>query len=237
MLQIGTSGFQYPEWRGTFYPPDMPAAKMLAFYATHFSTTESNYTFRRMPKPSTLERWAELTPDHFRFSLKAPQQITHFAKLQKCEDATRFFCDTAVVLQRKLGTILFQLPPGFKKDIPILEAFLITLPPGLRVAFEFRHRSWLDDDVYAALHRANAALCIARSEDLATPVIATADHGYLRLREVQYSPEDLQGWADAIAEQSQWRDVFVYFKHEEAGTGPEFAKALISLCGAGKVES
>jgi len=232
MLFIGTSGFQYPEWKGSFYPQDLPTAKMLSFYASVFSTTESNYTFRRMPKAATLERWAELTPENFRFSLKAPQQITHFAKLQKCEDSTRFFCETAMLLQRKLGTILFQLPPSFKKDLAILETFLSTLPPRLRVAFEVRHPSWLDDDVYVVLEKANAALCIAQSEDFITPVVPTADHGYLRLRQAQYSPDDLRRWADVIAENSRWGDVFVYFKHEEAGTGPQFAKMLMSLCAA-----
>ncbi len=229
MIYIGTSGFQYPEWKGKFYPADLPTAKMLPFYAEHFSTTESNYTFRQMPKAATLQRWAELTPEHFRFTLKAPQRITHIARLQNCEDALAYFCNTAQGLGLKLGTILFQLPPSFVKDLRVLEAFLQELPAGLRVAFEFRHPSWMTDEVFAALRKANAALCIARSEDFETPVVATADYGYLRLREVNYSNEDLAHWASVIREQNAWRDVFVYFKHEEAGTGPKFASDLMSL--------
>ncbi|MDB6150647.1 MAG: hypothetical protein JWQ44_2095 [Chthoniobacter sp.] len=227
MIYIGTSGFQYPEWKGTFYPEIMPAAKMLAYYSERFSTTESNYTFRQMPKTATLEKWAAQTPPGFRFSLKAPQRITHFARLQNCEDTLRYFCDTAGALGEKLGPVLFQLPPSFKKDVVVLESFLRDLPSGFRAAFEFRHDSWFDEEVFAALRAANVALCIAHSDELATPVVATADYGYLRLREVLYGPEDFTRWAQAIRSQPGWKETFVYFKHEEAGTGPQFAQALI----------
>jgi uncharacterized protein YecE (DUF72 family) len=228
LIHVGTSGFQYPEWKGKFYPPDLAAAKMLPFYAQHFSTTESNYTFRQMPKRTTLERWASLTPDHFRFSLKAPQRITHFAQLQNCADSLRYFCDTVTELGAKLGTVLFQLPPSFKKEMRVLQAFLDELPARLRVAFEFRHDSWFADDVFAALRKANAALCIARAEGLLTPIVATADHGYVRLREPQYADADIAHWAEVIRGQNEWQDSFVYFKHEEAGTGPEFARRLMA---------
>ena len=229
MIHIGTSGFQYPEWKGLFYPPDLAAAKMLPFYAAHFSTTESNYTFRQMPKESTLLKWADLTPEEFRFSLKASQRITHFAKLRDCEDTVRYFCAVARVLGEKLGTILFQLPPSLAKDLTLLSRFLETLPSGMRFAFEFRHLSWFDDAVYDALRRTNAALCIAHTEDFATPIVSTADHGYLRLRQVSYTPEALAEWARVVTQQTQWTDAFVYFKHEEAATGPALAQRLKEL--------
>ncbi len=228
MIRIGTSGFQYPEWKGTFYPADLPTAKMLPFYGEHFPTTESNYTFRQMPKPATLRRWAELTPTDFRFSLKAPQRITHFAKLRDCADSVRYFCETARELGPKLGTILFQLPPSFAKDLALLETFLRDLPSANRAAFEFRHPSWFDPETASVLRNANAALCIAESDDLVTPLTSTADHGYLRLRKPNYTDDELERWTEQIIAQSQWTDTFIYFKHEESGTGPAFADRLTS---------
>ena len=179
---IGTSGFQYPEWKGHFYPEKLPAAKMLPFYAERLQTTEINYTFRRIPSGKTIENWCELTPTRFAFSLKAPQRVTHFAKLQNCSDTLKYFFGAIQGLEDKLGPILFQLPPFFRKDAGILAAFLEELPDGVRAAFEFRHKSWFDDEIFASLRRHNAALCIAESADLSTPIEATANFGYLRLR-------------------------------------------------------
>lgn len=224
---IGTSGFQYPEWKGKFFPADLPASRMLEFYSRHFPTTEINYSFRRIPSEATLTRWSEQTPENFRFSLKAPQKITHFAKLRGCEETTAFFFDTVAKLAPKLGPILFQLPPTLRKDLPLLEDFLGELPKGFRSAFEFRAASWFQDDIFATLHKANAALCIAESDDLETPRIATANFGYLRLRKTQYSPAQLKSVARWLKEQ-KCHDTFVYFKHEETGTGPVFAEKLIS---------
>ena len=225
---IGTSGFQYPEWKGHFYPEKLPAAKMLPFYAERFQTTEINYTFRRIPSGKTIENWCQLTPERFAFSLKAPQRVTHFAKLQNCSDTLNFFFGAVQGLEDKLGPILFQLPPSFKKDSQILKAFLDELPDGVRAAFEFRHQSWFDDEIYEALRTHNAALCIAESADLTTPFQATANFGYLRLRREDYGPSNITHWSEILRSQtSKWSDAFVYFKHEEEGMGPKLAAELI----------
>jgi len=226
---IGTSGFQYPEWKGHFYPEKLPAAKMLPFYGERFQTTEINYTFRRTPSGKTIENWCELTPPRFTFSLKAPQRVTHFAKLQNCSDSLNFFFGAIQGLEDKLGPILFQLPPFFRKDAGILAAFLEQLPDGVRAAFEFRHKSWFDDEIFASLRTHHAALCIAESADLSTPIEATANFGYLRLRREDYGPEDIARWSETLrSHASTWSDAFVYFKHEEQGMGPKLATQLIN---------
>lgn len=223
-LWIGTSGFQYPEWKGTFYPETLPASKMLPFYAERFSSTEINYTFRRIPSQKTIEGWAQATPARFKFSLKAPQKITHFAKLRACDDTLTYFYKVVSALGDRLGPVLFQLPPSLKKDATLLGDFLRCFPSGMRAAFEFRHPSWFDDEVFAQLKSNNAALCLAESEKLSTPVVATADFGYLRLRREDYTTEDVARWAQAVQAQSgKWSDAFVYFKHEESGLGPKLA--------------
>ena len=227
---IGTSGFQYPEWKGKFYPEDLPAAKMLPFYAEHFATTEINYTFHRIPAPKTIENWTKLTPDKFRFGLKAPQRVTHWSKLRDCGDTMRYFCEVISGLGERLGPVLFQLPPTFKKDADVLSAFLRELPSTMRSAFEFRHDSWFDDEIFELLKTNKAALCIADTADLATPKHPTTDWGYLRLRREDYSKIDIESWADFAREQKErWSDVFVYFKHEEAGIGPKLAKQMMEL--------
>jgi uncharacterized protein YecE (DUF72 family) len=227
---IGTSGFQYAEWKGKFYPEDLPAAKMLPFYAEHFSTTEINYTFHRIPSPKTIENWNKLTPAGFRFGLKAPQKITHWSKLRDCGDTVRYFCEVISGLGERQGPVLFQLPPTFKKDASILGAFLRELPSAMRSAFEFRHTSWFDEEIFDLLKASGAALCIADTADLATPKVATADWGYLRLRREDYSKIDIEQWTEFIRQQTErWRDVFIYFKHEEAGIGPKLAKQMQSL--------
>jgi len=226
---VGTSGYNYPEWRGSFYPEKFPTGKMLAFYAGHFNTVEVNYTFYRIPTPPLLEGWAKGTPETFTFTLKAPRRITHDSKLQRCEDLTQTFCRTARTLGAKLGTLLFQLPPTFKRDDAVLGGFLELIPEGMRAAFEFRHPSWHDDSVFAALKRRNVALCVADSDKMSTPVVATADYAYFRLRDEGYQRPDIERWATVIKSQSVPGDAFVYFKHEEQGKGPEFAKMLMEL--------
>jgi uncharacterized protein YecE (DUF72 family) len=225
---IGTSGFQYPEWKGYFYPEKLPAAKMLPYYAERFPTTEINYTFRRIPSGKTIESWCELTPEKFRFSLKAPQRVTHFAKLQNCGETLRYFFGVLQGLEDKLGPILFQLPPSFKKDAAVLKSFLEDLPDGVRATFEFRHASWFDEEIFGSLRARNAALCIAESADLNTPFQATADFGYLRLRREDYVAADIARWSETLRCQAgTWTDAFVYFKHEELGIGPKLAAELI----------
>lgn len=176
-LWIGTSGFQYSEWKGTFYPEDLPSARMLPFYSQQFSTTEINYTFHRIPSAKTIDGWCAATPDAFKFALKAPQKITHFAKLKNCADTLSYFFGVISGLERKLGPVLFQLPPGLKKDLPLLEAFLSELPSTLQAACEFRHESWLQDEIFSILTARNVALCVADSEKLSTPPLSTAGYG------------------------------------------------------------
>ncbi|HEU4371569.1 MAG TPA: DUF72 domain-containing protein [Methylomirabilota bacterium] len=229
-VRVGTSGWNYTEWRGSFYPEGMKPAAMLAYYAGRFSTVEVNNTFYRMPTPQTVEGWAAAVPDGFAFVLKAPQRITHFARLRDVDDSVRFFCDTAGTLGPKLGPLLFQLPPNFKVDAGRLADLLALLPPTVRVAFEFRNPTWFTDEVYTRLAGRNAALCIADNDDGATPAVATADWGYLRLRATGYSDDDLRGWLATMRRVgARWRDAFVFFKHEDAGTGPALAARLISL--------
>lgn len=229
MIWVGTSGFQYPEWKGKFYPSDLSAKKMLGFYSARFNSTESNYTFRRMPSESTLANWRAQTPENFRFSLKAPQQITHIKKLGDCESVVKHFANVAQALGPKLGAVLFQLPPTLRADVVILREFLEALPPKLKCAFEFRHESWFSDEVFTALQQRDAALCIADSEKLHTPVVFTAKHAYFRLRNAGYSDQDLKCWASVAREQLELRDdIYVYFKHEETGVGPEFAAKLLA---------
>jgi uncharacterized protein YecE (DUF72 family) len=229
-ISVGTSGYNYPEWRGTFYPAKLPAAKMLAYYVERFSTVEINATFYRMPNAKTLAGWAETAPAGFRYVLKAPQRITHFARLRDIDEPLRYFCDIARTLGDKLGPLLFQLPPNFKKATDRLGALLAALPPELRVALEFRHESWFDDEVYGLLRTRNAALCVADTEEGATPAVVTADFGYLRLRAVEYSDDDLRGWLDTMARVGTgWGDAFVFFKHEDSGTGPALARRFLAL--------
>ncbi|MGH7393146.1 MAG: DUF72 domain-containing protein [Candidatus Rokuibacteriota bacterium] len=233
-VHVGTSGYNYPEWKGTFYPTDLAAARMLPYYAERFGVVEINATFYRMPTPAILSGWAARTPDAFVFALKAPQRITHFARLRDVDEPVRFFCDAARTLGPKLGPLLFQLPPNFKKDLGRLTDLLASLPRDLRVAFEFRHDSWLADDVYERLRGRDAALCIADFGDRTTPLVATADFGYLRLRDEGYGDGDLTSWADTIRGLAErWRDTFVFFKHEESGTGPALATRLMALLAAG----
>jgi len=228
VIWIGTSGYNYPEWRGTFYPEKLAAAKMLPYYAERFSTVEINYTFYRAPNEKILEGWSSATPERFKLTLKAPKRITHDARLRDCADRVRQFLETAAVLGPKLGALLFQLPPNLKKDVPLLDAFLDAFPPRVTAAFEFRHVSWLDDEIYSRLRARNLALCVADSEKLQTPVEITADYAYFRLRDEGYTADDIARWAAVIREKtSGLQDVFVYFKHEESGKGPEFAKALM----------
>jgi uncharacterized protein YecE (DUF72 family) len=227
---IGTSGFQYPAWKGKFYPEDLPAAKMLAFYAERFPTTEVNYTFHRIPSAKTIENWKAQTPATFRFGLKAPQKVTHFARLRDCSDTIRYFHDMTSALGEKLGPVLFQLPPNFKKDTVLLADFVNGLPDGLRAAFEFRHETWFADDVFEALKARSVALCIADTEEITTPPVATANYGYLRLRREDYASHDVARWADFVrAQENRWGDTFVYFKHEDAGIGPRLAKEMMEL--------
>lgn len=226
---IGTSGYNYPEWRGTFYPEKMKPADMLPFYAAAFDSVEINYTFYRMPNAKTIDGWAAATPPEFRFVLKAPKRITHEKRLKDFGDTLAVFVRLASGLEGRLGPLLFQLPPNLKKDLPRLEAFLDELPDTAKAAFEFRHESWFDEDVFSALRARGAALCIADSEKISAPNVRTAAFAYFRLRDEGYQDADIAAWADKVRAASQSGEVYVFFKHEESGKGPAFAKQMRAL--------
>jgi uncharacterized protein YecE (DUF72 family) len=228
-LYVGTSGYSYKEWKGSFYPEKISAKEMLRFYSERLSTVEINATFYRMPQQSMLENWKEQVPRTFRFSLKAPQRVTHFKRLKDAEEETKYFLETSSILEDQLGVVLFQLPPNMKKDLPRLETFLSNLPEQRRAAFEFRHPTWFDDDVLDLLRGRNLALCVSDTDDLpATHIDKTAEWGYLRLRRVNYSEENLAEWLKRIRDQD-WKETFVFFKHEDEGTGPKLAAQFLKL--------
>jgi uncharacterized protein YecE (DUF72 family) len=228
-LHVGTSGYSYKEWKGTFYPKDLPVQQMLRFYGERFRTVEINSTFYGMPNPSVLEGWAGAVPADFQFVLKAPKQITHFQGLKAAGDLVSRLLEVSGALKERWGSLLFQLPPTSKKDLPKLRAFLALLPSQRRAAFEFRHPSWFDDEVFGLLRDHRAALCVADAEgDLEVPLVATADWGYLRLRRPDYGDADLKAWLTRVREQG-WQDVFVFFKHEDEGKGPRMAKRFMEL--------
>ena len=229
-LHVGTSGYSYKEWKGSFYPEKIPAKDMLHYYSERLSTVEINNTFYRMPQQSMLENWKEQVPGSFRFSLKASQRITHFKRLKETDEETKYFLETATTaLADQLGVILFQLPPNMKKDLERLETFLTLLPPITPAAFEFRHPTWFDDDVLELLRSQNRPLVVSDTDDLPTTHIdKTADWGYLRLRRVNYSEENLVEWAARIRDQN-WKETFLFFKHEDAGTGPRLAAQFINI--------
>jgi uncharacterized protein YecE (DUF72 family) len=231
-IRIGASGFSYKEWLGGFYPPKLPGAKMLAYYAARLPTVEINYTFRAMPKRSMLEGWTEKTPAHFRFALKAPQRITHFARLRGASDALNYFIETTGALGSRLGPVLFQLPPDMACDNALLADFIGELNDRVRVAFEFRHRSWFGDATLATLSAGRAALCIAESDKLSSPIERTAAHVYMRLRKERYDDAELREWARRIRELAEGAtEVCAYFKHEAAA--PALAARLHQLVTAG----
>ncbi|MGC3966055.1 MAG: DUF72 domain-containing protein [Pirellulales bacterium] len=220
---IGTSGFAYPAWRGSFYPAKFPTKDMLSYYAERFPAVEINNTFYGLPEVSVFEGWARETLAAFQFAIKAPQTITHRKRLKDAEEPTDEFLARIKVLKKRLGPVLFQLPPNMKQDLPRLEAFLKHLKGRVRAAFEFRHSSWFEEPVYDCLRRHDAALCLAEAEDLPPQeLVATTDWGYLRLRRDDYTKRTLKRHAATIAEQS-WKAAYVFFKHEDTGTGPAWA--------------
>jgi uncharacterized protein YecE (DUF72 family) len=231
-LYVGTSGYNFPEWKGSFYPPKLSSGKWLEYYAQQLGTVEINYTFYRTPSAKTIAGWDAATPADFRFVVKAPQRITHFARLKNIDEPLRFFVDIIRKLNAKLGPVLFQLPPNFKKDVARLGDLLTQFPADVRAACEFRHASWWSDDVYDLLRSTNTALCIADTEEGTTPDVVTGSFGYVRLRDEGYSAEELKAWAEKIqALGSAWTDVFVFFKHEERGVGPILAREFLQLAG------
>ena len=231
-LHVGTSGYNFPEWKGSFYPPKLPSSKWLEYYAQQLGTVEINYTFYRMPSEKTIAGWNAATPEGFTFVLKAPQRITHFARLRNIDEPLRLFLDLIRKLNTKLGAVLFQLPPNFAKDVERLGDLLTQFPTDVRAACEFRHASWWSDDVYDLLRSTNTALCIADTEEGTTPLVRTADFGYVRLRDEGYSSEGLQEWKQKVQDLGQsWTDAYIFFKHEEEGVGPKLAAEFQKLFG------
>ncbi len=228
---VGTSGYSYKAWLGSFYPEDLSPKAMLRFYSSRLPAVEINNTFYRLPKESVLTSWAEQVPTGFRFVLKATQSITHVKRLKDAESEVGYLFRAAQALGPKLGAVLFQLPPHFRKDIERLGKFLAVLPNDRAAAFEFRHASWLDAEVFDLLRSRNCALCFADTDEgAAGDITATASWGYLRLRRSQYASADLGQWKERILSQP-WSHAYVFFKHEDEGIGPGLASEFIELVG------
>lgn len=229
-LYVGTSGFSYPEWKGVFYPADLPAEQMLTFYAGTFPTVEINNTFYRYPKDETLRQWAATVPAGFRFSVKAHRRITHEKRLADVDADVRFLFERMQALGDRLGPILFQLPPSLRCDIALLEAFLHTTRPRAQVVIEFRHATWRQERVYAMLEEHRVSLCAAETDDEAQPRELVGKISYLRLHKSRYTQEDLQDLAEWIRQRlNEKRDVYAYFSHEEGAPAYDYARALAGL--------
>lgn len=228
-LFVGTSGYSYKEWKGNFYPEDLPAKEMLAYYSRRLPAVEINNTFYRLPQASMIENWKEQVPDSFRFSIKATQRITHIKRLKNCAEETKYLIETASLLGERLGVVLFQLPPNSKKEAERLKDFLASLPTGPRAAFEFRHESWFDEEILALLRAHNCALVVSDTDEKPlTDIIRTSDWGYLRLRRTSYDRKELREWMKRVLEQ-EWKDAFIFFKHEDEGVGPRLAAQFMAL--------
>jgi uncharacterized protein YecE (DUF72 family) len=224
MRYVGTSGYNYEAWRGSFYPEDLSAKKMLAYYAERFSAVEINYTFYRKPTEKILQNWAAQVPPGFQFVLKVWQRITHQKRLRDCIDLVSQFTDVARTLGPRLGPLLYQLPPNLKFDIQLLRDFLGSLPRDLRAAFEFRHQSWFNDETWLALSDFAAAVCIAETDELATPPVFTAPFAYFRLRRLDYDEDALRKWAALVP-----KEAYIFFKHEDEARGPAYARQFLPL--------
>jgi len=230
-LYAGTSGFAYPNWKPQFYPAKLPAKDFLRHYAGRLNSVEINYTFRRLPAAATLAAWVEATPPGFVFAVKANMRITHILRLKNAEQATEIFFKAIDPLRtsRRLGPVLFQLPPQMKCDVETLRAYLGLLPAGMRYAFEFRHPSWLAEPVYEELRRRNISLCVAESERLEVPEVITADFVYYRLRKPEYTPADIDAFSARARELlATGRDLYLMFKHEETPEGALNAERVLA---------
>jgi uncharacterized protein YecE (DUF72 family) len=225
-LYCGSSGFSFKEWKGPFYPKKLPANDMLAYYAGRLPTVEINNTFYRMPRRSMLEGWAAKVPESFQFAIKAPRRITHAKQLADCSEEAGYFFATLEALGKRLGVVLFQLPPHSRVDVEKLEGFLDLVPDYVPVAFEFRHASWRDDDVFAALGRRGAAWVTTDDGGEPPELPATAAHTYLRLRAESYTDDMLNSWKARCA---SFERAFVYFKHEDGALGPAYAERMLAL--------
>jgi uncharacterized protein YecE (DUF72 family) len=228
-LYVGTSGYSYKEWKGRFYPETIGAKDMLAYYASRLHAVELNNTFYRMPQPGMIESWKAQVPADFRFSVKAPQSITHFRRLKDAAPQTRIMLKTISALEERLGAVIFRLPENMQKDLKRLETFLKVLPSDTRAVFDFRHPTWFDDEVVELLRSQNRVFCMSDIEELPESyTYKTADWGYVRLRRVRYTKAELVKWTKLIKAQ-KWKDTYVFFKHEDEGTGPKLAEQFVTL--------
>jgi len=231
-LYAGTSGFSYDEWEGSFYPEGLPAKERLAYYATRLTTVEINNTFYRTPKASVVEGWIGQASGDFRFVFKASQRLTHHKRLAAASEDLSYALEVYRVAGARLGAVLFQLPPNFRKDLARLESFLELLPADVPSAFEFRHDSWFEPEVYERLRVRGAALVLSDVDEAPEPPLEpTARFGYLRLRRTAYAPDALAHWLERVHAQP-WDEAYVFFKHEDAGTGPRLAGEFLALAGA-----
>jgi len=229
-MWVGTSGYSYKEWKGSFYPEKIAAGDMLPYYASQLPAVEINNTFYRLPRADVVKAWAEQVHEGFRFSVKASRRITHIKRLKEPGEETRYLLDTIRHFGPALGVVLYQLPPNFKKDMERLREFLEVLGPDIRSVFEFRHETWQDEEVHDLLRKHNCALCLADVDDEPEPeLVSTADFGYLRLRRMSYDAAHLKNWMKKVKAQKNWKDAFVFFKHEDAGAGPALAKQFLGL--------
>jgi uncharacterized protein YecE (DUF72 family) len=228
-LYVGTSGYSYKEWKGNFYPENISASEMLSYYASHLPAVELNNTYYRMPQPNAVETWRAQVPKNFRFSVKAPQSITLYRRLKDAGWQTKQMLKTVSVLEDRLGAVLFRMPEDMKKDLARLESFLKELPADTPAAFEFRHATWFDEEVVQLLRSYNRVLVISDTDEMPTSdIVKTADWGYVRLRRVQYSAADLKAWTKQIKTQ-KWKTAYVFFKHDDEGTGPKLAAQFLKL--------
>lgn len=228
-LYVGTSGYSYKEWKGSFYPEKISPKEMLNYYASRLHAVELNNTFYRLPQPGMIENWKSQVPENFRFSVKASKLITHFKRLKDAGRETRLMLETISALEDRLGAVIFRLPEDMKKDLKRLEAFLKLLPADTPAVFDFRHPTWFDNEVVALLRSQDRVFCVSDIEELPESyTYKTADWGYVRLRRVRYSKSDLIEWRKRIRAQ-QWKDTYVFFKHEDEGTGPKLAARFIDL--------
>jgi len=235
-LYVGTSGWAYPSWKPAFYPEKLAQKKFLNYYASKLNAVEVNFTFRQLVKETTVQNWIAETPEHFRFTMKAHQVLTHIKRLKDSEEFLKRFLTTVEAVERasRLGPFLFQLPPNFKADQTVLAEFLRCIPRTVRAAFEFRHDSWLTDPTWAALRERNIALCVAENEDRTTPDVVTADYAYYRFRKPTYTPEERKAMVARIEEHlAAGRDVFAYFKHEETPDGALYAMDVLKAINNG----
>jgi uncharacterized protein YecE (DUF72 family) len=226
---VGTSGYSYPQWKGRFYPKSMQQKEMLSYYARHFSAVEVNNSFYKMPAADDVQAWTAQVPAIFRFAVKAPQTITHFKRLNDAQEPTQQILQLMRHFGRRRGPLLFGLPPNFKKDIARLKDFLKLIPRTARAAFEFRHESWFDEEIFELLRARRCALCTTDAEDLPPArLVNTADFGYVRLRRKRYTKSSLSDWVKKLSAQP-WQEAYVFFKHEDTGTGPRYAALFMEL--------